>query len=364
MVNVEPGRQTLGLHAIVKPMVAWIWGATGAPGRWRRWPVLVPARRRGEQPSRGGRLREPPGRRLQPAVNRRVLARRPGPHAAAGRRADGGPRPRPARSARRWSDGRRLRSRCRASAADRPSARPTCAASPPSSNFWATWCVPCIQEHGALVRGAAALEGRVRFVGVVYEDSEENVQEFSHKHGAAIRRWWTTAAAPRSRTGSSACRRRISSTRRDDRRQVRRARSTTRACAAQLRQGGADARERPVLTSGPPRCSRGSPEPTRAPRSRPGRRSTDPRDDRRRAGRPAPERARRSTRPRTRSPPCSAARSARASRSADSPTDAGAQHEAAGPRAARRRLRPRAGARATSRPPTASSSGCSRRCAA
>jgi len=52
-------------------------------------------------------------------------------------------------------------------------------------NFWATWCVPCYQEHGVLTRAARTLEGRVRFVGVVYEDSEENVQRFSREQGAS-----------------------------------------------------------------------------------------------------------------------------------------------------------------------------------
>jgi cytochrome c biogenesis protein CcmG/thiol:disulfide interchange protein DsbE len=52
-------------------------------------------------------------------------------------------------------------------------------------NFWATWCVPCYQEHGVLTAAARELEGRVRFVGVIYEDSEDNVREFSRKHGEA-----------------------------------------------------------------------------------------------------------------------------------------------------------------------------------
>lgn len=52
-------------------------------------------------------------------------------------------------------------------------------------NFWATWCVPCYQEHGVLTRAARTLEGRVRFVGVVYEDSEENVQRFSREQGTS-----------------------------------------------------------------------------------------------------------------------------------------------------------------------------------
>jgi cytochrome c biogenesis protein CcmG, thiol:disulfide interchange protein DsbE len=50
-------------------------------------------------------------------------------------------------------------------------------------NFWATWCVPCYQEHGVLTRAAAELTGRVRFVGVVYEDTEENVQRFAREQG-------------------------------------------------------------------------------------------------------------------------------------------------------------------------------------
>ena len=52
-------------------------------------------------------------------------------------------------------------------------------------NFWATWCVPCYQEHGVLTRAASALKGRVRFVGVVYEDSEENVLRFANEYGAS-----------------------------------------------------------------------------------------------------------------------------------------------------------------------------------
>lgn len=50
-------------------------------------------------------------------------------------------------------------------------------------NFWATWCVPCYQEHGVLTRAASALQGRVRFVGVVYEDTEENVLRFAKEYG-------------------------------------------------------------------------------------------------------------------------------------------------------------------------------------
>jgi hypothetical protein len=48
MVNVDPGRQTLGLHAIVKPMVAWIWGATAVLGLASLAGLLPPRRRREE----------------------------------------------------------------------------------------------------------------------------------------------------------------------------------------------------------------------------------------------------------------------------------------------------------------------------
>jgi len=52
-------------------------------------------------------------------------------------------------------------------------------------NFWATWCVPCFQEHPLLVSAARSLGDRVRFVGVIYEDSEEQVRGFLARQGAA-----------------------------------------------------------------------------------------------------------------------------------------------------------------------------------
>jgi cytochrome c-type biogenesis protein CcmF len=44
-LNVDVAGQTLGLHAIVKPMVAWIWAATAVLGLASLWG-LVPGRRR------------------------------------------------------------------------------------------------------------------------------------------------------------------------------------------------------------------------------------------------------------------------------------------------------------------------------
>src|SRR5207249_11155135 len=42
-------------------------------------------------------------------------------------------------------------------------------------NFWATWCVPCFEEHAALT-AAARTQRDVQFVGIVYEDEEARTQ--------------------------------------------------------------------------------------------------------------------------------------------------------------------------------------------
>jgi cytochrome c biogenesis protein CcmG/thiol:disulfide interchange protein DsbE len=52
-------------------------------------------------------------------------------------------------------------------------------------NFWATWCVPCFQEHPLLVSAARGLGERVHFIGVIYEDSEEQVKGFLARQGIA-----------------------------------------------------------------------------------------------------------------------------------------------------------------------------------
>lgn len=51
-------------------------------------------------------------------------------------------------------------------------------------NFWATWCVPCIEEHAALTAGAKASPD-IAFLGVVYEDTTENARTFLERRGAA-----------------------------------------------------------------------------------------------------------------------------------------------------------------------------------
>jgi cytochrome c biogenesis protein CcmG/thiol:disulfide interchange protein DsbE len=51
-------------------------------------------------------------------------------------------------------------------------------------NFWATWCVPCYQEHPALTSAARAMGNDVQFLGVVYDDEEAKVREFLRERGS------------------------------------------------------------------------------------------------------------------------------------------------------------------------------------
>lgn len=50
-------------------------------------------------------------------------------------------------------------------------------------NFWATWCVPCFQEHPVLNSGARMLGDRVQFLGVVFDDKEPTILQFLREHG-------------------------------------------------------------------------------------------------------------------------------------------------------------------------------------
>ena len=52
-------------------------------------------------------------------------------------------------------------------------------------NFWATWCVPCFEEHPVLNQAARAMTGQAHFFGVIYEDEEAKVQAFLKKQGSS-----------------------------------------------------------------------------------------------------------------------------------------------------------------------------------
>lgn len=51
-------------------------------------------------------------------------------------------------------------------------------------NFFASWCVPCHQEHATLVQGARAAAD-VAFIGVVYDDEPARARAFVEKLGRA-----------------------------------------------------------------------------------------------------------------------------------------------------------------------------------
>ncbi|HEX7152623.1 MAG TPA: TlpA disulfide reductase family protein [Thermoanaerobaculia bacterium] len=50
-------------------------------------------------------------------------------------------------------------------------------------NFWATWCAPCWEEHPVLVANARRTPN-VQFVGVVFQDTEEKIQNFLNARGS------------------------------------------------------------------------------------------------------------------------------------------------------------------------------------
>ncbi|MGH9227102.1 MAG: TlpA family protein disulfide reductase [Acidimicrobiales bacterium] len=64
-------------------------------------------------------------------------------------------------------------------------------------NFFATWCVPCRQEHPELVRfqGRHDGQGDATVLGVVYSDSVEAVRRFRAEEGGS----WPMLTDPKGR---------------------------------------------------------------------------------------------------------------------------------------------------------------------
>jgi cytochrome c biogenesis protein CcmG/thiol:disulfide interchange protein DsbE len=52
-------------------------------------------------------------------------------------------------------------------------------------NFWATWCVPCYEEHQVLRTAATRAGSDVQFLGVIYDDTEDRINQFLKQNGSA-----------------------------------------------------------------------------------------------------------------------------------------------------------------------------------
>ncbi|MBI4419720.1 MAG: redoxin domain-containing protein [Gemmatimonadetes bacterium] len=63
-------------------------------------------------------------------------------------------------------------------------------------NYWASWCLPCRDEHPLLVRANQEYGTRIRVIGVVYQDTRGNAMRWYQERGGD----WTNVLDPRSRT--------------------------------------------------------------------------------------------------------------------------------------------------------------------
>lgn len=48
-------------------------------------------------------------------------------------------------------------------------------------NVWASWCIPCREEHAQLTR--IATDSRLKLVGINYKDTAENARRFLARYG-------------------------------------------------------------------------------------------------------------------------------------------------------------------------------------
>ncbi|MCC6173680.1 MAG: TlpA family protein disulfide reductase [Chloroflexi bacterium] len=52
-------------------------------------------------------------------------------------------------------------------------------------NFWASWCIPCIDEAAALERASRIYGDRVLFIGVNVQDTDANARDFLRRYGVS-----------------------------------------------------------------------------------------------------------------------------------------------------------------------------------
>jgi cytochrome c biogenesis protein CcmG/thiol:disulfide interchange protein DsbE len=70
------------------------------------------------------------------------------------------------------------------------------AGTPRMVNFWATWCIPCQDEHPLLIQVSNRYRGELEVIGVVYQDTRRNVERRYRQRGGE----WTNVMDPGSRT--------------------------------------------------------------------------------------------------------------------------------------------------------------------
>mgnify|MGYP000232791054 CR=1 FL=1 len=67
-------------------------------------------------------------------------------------------------------------------------------------NFWASWCSECRKEHPLLMAAHDRFGDRITFVGVVFQDSPENVRGFLTEMGTTAADTYPNLLDPGSRT--------------------------------------------------------------------------------------------------------------------------------------------------------------------
>jgi cytochrome c biogenesis protein CcmG/thiol:disulfide interchange protein DsbE len=53
-------------------------------------------------------------------------------------------------------------------------------------NFWASWCGPCKMEHPVLEWGQREFGDQAQFLGIVFEDTEDNARQFLNQYGMSF----------------------------------------------------------------------------------------------------------------------------------------------------------------------------------
>lgn len=60
-------------------------------------------------------------------------------------------------------------------------------------NFWASWCGPCVEEHGALLEAQKRYGDTATIVGVLYNDTADGARGFLARYGDG---GWATLIDP------------------------------------------------------------------------------------------------------------------------------------------------------------------------